>query len=154
VVATLTFFLIHAAPGDPIDAMLQDSRVPQATRDALRVQYGLDQPVLVQYGRYLRGLAGGQLGFSLSQQRPVRLVMAGAVPATLLLMSTALLVSFAVGVGVGAAQGVRAGSRFDHLTSAVTTALATLPDFWLALGAMLLFAYYLHLLPVSGMVDP
>jgi peptide/nickel transport system permease protein len=152
-VATLTFFLVHAAPGDPVQATLSDPRVPESVRESLRQLYGFDQPLLVQYRRYMFGVLTGNLGFSLSQQRPVLDVLGDAVPPTLLLMGTALVTAFAVGIIVGALQGVRVGSRFDRLTSAATTTLATLPDFWLALGVMLFVAPLLGL-PMRGMTSP
>ena len=154
VVASLTFFLIHAAPGDPISAVLGDARIPESVRDTLRKQAGLDQPVVMQYVRHLGLVASGHLGYSYSHHLPVSTVLAHALPPTLLLMGTALGAGFAIGIGLGALQGVRAGSRFDQITSAITTATATIPDFWLALGAMLLFAMRLRVFPTGGMTTP
>lgn len=154
VVATFTFVLLHAAPGDPVDAIVNNERLQPEVRQRLRQQYGLDRPLPEQYARQMLGVMRGDLGFSISQQQPVIRVIAEAAPPTLWLMGTALVLSFALGIAVGAMQGARAGSRFDRLTSAATTILATLPDFWLATGAMLLFAYTLHWFPVSGIVDP
>ncbi|MFN8582376.1 MAG: ABC transporter permease [Gemmatimonadaceae bacterium] len=154
VVATLTFFLLHAAPGDPLDAMAQDSRLTLEQRAALRERYGLNDPLPVQYGRHLLLLTRGDLGYSIPLQRPVSAILADAMPHTMLLMGVTLALSFAAGIGLGALQGARADSRFDRITSRVTTTLATLPEFWLATGMMLLFAHRLHWFPVAGMVDP
>lgn len=153
-VATLTFFLLHLAPGDPLDAIASDVRVPVEVRETLRHLYGLDQPLAVQYGRYLVGVGRGDLGYSTSQNQLVADVLGQAIPNTLLLMGTALALSFALGIAIGALQGARADSRFDRVTSAFTITLATLPDFWLASGVVLLFARKLHLFPTAGMVDP
>ena len=154
VVATLTFFLLHLAPGDPLDAIAADVRVPPDVRETLRQLYGLDKPLAVQYVRHITGVIQGQLGYSTSQHQPVSDVLAQAIPNTVLLMGTALVLSFGLGIATGALQGARVESRFDRMASAVTTTFATLPDFWLASGIALLFAYKLRLFPVAGMVDP
>ena len=154
VVATLTFFLLHLAPGDPVDAIATDARVPPEVREILRQQYGLNAPLLVQYTRHISAVVHGNLGYSTSQNRMVSAVLADAIPNTLLLMGTAITLAFAIGIAIGSLQGARAESRFDRVTSAVTTTLATLPDFWLATGLALLLAYKLGLFPVAGMVDP
>lgn len=152
-VATITFALIHAAPGEPFAGHLDDTRASPAAREALRRRYGLDQPLATQYVRYMARLARGDLDTSLAQRRPVRAILAEAVPRTLLLMGTALVAGFALGIVLGAAQAARAGSRFDRLASRVTVGVAALPDFWLALAFVLLFAWRLRWFPVSGMVD-
>ncbi|MFN8571861.1 MAG: ABC transporter permease [Gemmatimonadaceae bacterium] len=154
VVATLTFFLLHAAPGDPIDALSNDIRVTPEIRALLRERYGLNDPLIVQYGKHLARLTRGDLGYSISQRRTVGAVLSSALPNTMLLMGTTILVAFAVGIAVGALQGARADSRFDRITSRITTTLATLPDFWLATGISLVLAFKLGLFPIAGMVDP
>ncbi|MEP7347708.1 MAG: ABC transporter permease [Gemmatimonadaceae bacterium] len=151
-VATLTFFLLHLAPGDPVGAMVTNPRVPPETRAQLRELYGLDKPLSVQYARHMKGVMHGDFGYSTSQHRWVSKVLAQAIPNTLLLMGTALVLSFGLGIVIGALQGARAESRFDRATSAVTTTLATLPDFWLSSGILLLFGHKLGLFPPAGMV--
>ena len=79
-IASLVFLLLRVAPGDPIDALL-GTRAPQAAREALRQQLGLDQSLLVQYGRYLGDLLHGQLGMSLTNQEPVSAVIGRSLPA-------------------------------------------------------------------------
>src|SRR5215217_6689803 len=133
-VATLAFVLLHLAPGDPVQALLSDPRISEELRASMRQQLGLDRPVPVQYARYLAGLASGDLGFSISQQRPVADVLGAAVPNTLLLMGAALALSFAAGIAIGALQGARERSRFDRVAGVITTTLATVPEFWLATG--------------------
>jgi peptide/nickel transport system permease protein len=153
-VATLAFVLLHLAPGDPVQALLSDARVSEELRASMRRQFGLDRPLPVQFARYLAGLASGDLGFSISQQRPVADVLGAALPNTLLLMGAALALSFAAGIAIGALQGASERSRFDRLAGAITTTLATVPEFWLATGVMLVLAYWLRIFPVSGMIDP
>ena len=139
-VATVTFVLIHAAPGEPFAGQLDDVRFTPAMQAELRRQRGLDQPLATQYVRYMGRLARGDLDVSLAQQRPVRTILAEALPRTLLLMSAALFGGFALGILVGALQAARAGSWADRVAGRITVALAALPDFWLALTLLLLFS--------------
>lgn len=152
-VATVTFALIHAAPGEPFAAQLEDARFTPEMSATLRRQYGLDAPLTTQYARFLTQLVRGDLGNSLSQHQPVRAILAQALPRTLVLMSAALAAGFALGVVTGAAQAARAGTRLDRVASRISVALSALPDFWLALALMLVFAMRLRWFPVSGMFD-
>ncbi len=152
-VATITFVLIHAAPGEPFAGQLDDTRLSASMRETLRRQYGLDQPLATQYVRYVARLARGDLDTSLAQQRPVRAILAEALPRTLLLMGAALVLGFALGIVVGATQAARHGSALDRVVSRLTVALSAIPDFWLALAFVLLFALRLRWFPVSGMQD-
>lgn len=152
-VVTFTFVLIHAAPGEPFGALLEDPRFTMAMREQLRARYGLDRPLPEQYARYVAKIASGDLDISLSKLRPVRAILAEALPRTLLLMSVALAVGFALGIGVGALQAWRAGSRTDRVFVRLTVAIAAVPDFWLALALMLVFAVKLQWFPVTGIVD-
>src|SRR5688500_20209525 len=85
-VAAISFALIHLAPGDPFSAAMDNPSVSDAVRENLRVQYGFDRPLPEQFARYISQLARGELGWSFSHNRPVRDVLAHAVPNTLLLM--------------------------------------------------------------------
>ncbi len=152
-VATLTFVLIHAAPGEPLAGQLDDVRMTDEMRAELRRQHGLDQPLATQYVRYMARLARGDLDRSLADRRPVREILATTLPRTLLLMSVTLAVGFALGVLVGALQALHAGSFGDRLASRLTVALTAIPDFWLGLLLLLVFAWRLRWFPVSGMVD-
>jgi peptide/nickel transport system permease protein len=149
---TLTFFLIHAAPGEPFAGYLDDPRATDEMRDALRARYGLDRPVAQQYVRFLRSISMGDLGESFTHRRPVVSVLAGAVPRTLLLMGTAMIVGFAAGITLGTLQGAREGRWFDRITGTMAVLIAALPDFWLALLALLLFAG--TWIPISGFSTP
>lgn len=152
-VTTLTFALVHAAPGEPFMTMIEDGRFSAAHRDRLRERFGLDLPVSRQYARFLAAVGRGDLGESFSERRPVAEVIGDALPRTLLLMGTALAVGFALGLALGLWQAARRGSLFDRVASAATVTIGSIPDFWIAIGLMLLFALELRWLPVSGMVD-
>ncbi len=151
---TITFFLIHAAPGEPFAGLLDDPRTTQQMRDAHRARYGLDRPLVVQYARFVASIGTGNLGESFTYHRPVADVLGDAIPRTLLLMGAAMLVGFAAGIALGTAQGARPGGWLDRITGSMAVLVASLPDFWLALLALLLFAATWRILPVSGFSDP
>lgn len=152
-VATLVFALIHAAPGDPFAASLDNPNVTEEVRARWRAAYGLDQPIPVQYGRYMTQLASGDLGWSFSRQRPVAEVIGAALPRTLLLVGLALTLAFAGGVALALAQTRRRGGFLDRWLGGASLVILSVPDFWLALLLLLVFSYWLPLFPVGGMTD-
>jgi peptide/nickel transport system permease protein len=154
IVATISFALIHVAPGDPFSAVLDNPNVSENVRATLRAQYGLDRPLPEQFVRYVGQLARGDLGWSFSHDRPVREVLATALPNTLLLMVIALVGSFALGILIALIQVARRGSAVDHTLSGISLFFFSMPDFWLAILALLAFTYWLPLFPVGGAVDP
>ena len=151
-VAVISFFLIRLAPGDPF-SFVGDFTMNDTVRNRLRAQYGYDRPAAEQFLLFLGNVARGRLGYSHSMHRDVGSVIAGAVPRTLLLMGAALVISFAIGIAVGALQAVRRGSWVDRTTSGLLLLFYSIPDFWLALMALLAFAYWLPVFPAGGMVD-
>ncbi|MGQ0649497.1 MAG: ABC transporter permease [Gemmatimonadaceae bacterium] len=152
-VTTLTFILIHAAPGEPFIFVTEDARFTPAQRAAFRARFALDEPVHVQYATYLSRLARGDLGESFTARRPVSTVLAERLPRTLLLMGTAIVLGFALGILVGAWQAGRRGSAVDRAVESLNVAVGALPDFWIAIGLLLVFALKLRVFPVSGMID-
>jgi peptide/nickel transport system permease protein len=154
IVAAITFALIHLAPGDPFSAVMDNPNVSERVRSTLRAQYGLDRPLPEQFVRYVNQLAHGELGWSFSHDRPVREVLATALPNTALLMAIALIGSFTLGILIALIQVARRGSATDHTISAISLFFFSMPDFWLAILALLAFTYWLPLFPVGGAVDP
>lgn len=154
IVAAITFALIHLAPGDPFSAVMDNPNVSEAVRQTLRAQYGLDRPLPEQFVRYVSSLAHGELGWSFSHERPVREVLGSALPNTLLLMGVALVGSFTLGIFIALIQVARRGSVTDHVLSGVSLFFFSMPDFWLAILALLTFTYWLPIFPVGGAVDP
>jgi peptide/nickel transport system permease protein len=158
-VATLLFFLIRAAPGDPVTTLSAPGASPEAA-ERLRSTLALDRPLPEQYVRWIGAVAGGDLGVSYTYRRPVLDVFRELVPNTLLLSGIALVLSFALGVAVGTLQATRAGSVGDRLVSTLTLTLYSIPSFWLAVVLVLLFSYLptaawgwnAHL-PASGMAS-
>src|SRR5688572_23257709 len=151
IAATATFLLVHLAPGGPLDDFLENPRVPREIRDRMIVRWGLDRPIHEQYALYVRNLASGDLGWSFSQSRPVADAIRDALPNTLLLMTIALLGAFTVGVTTGVIRAARRGSGVDRALSAGTLVFYSMPEFWLATMAMLVFAYWVPIFPTSGM---
>lgn len=154
IVAAITFALIHLAPGDPFSAILDNPNVSEKVRATLRAQYGLDRPLAEQFVRYVNALAHGELGWSFSHDRPVREVLSSALPNTLLLMSVALVGSFALGILIALFQVARKSTAIDQTLSAITLFFFSMPDFWLGILALLAFTYWLPIFPVGGAVDP
>jgi peptide/nickel transport system permease protein len=153
-VTTLTFVLVHLAPGDPFSEAMNRPGVTESVRQQWRASYGLDRPVPEQYLRWVGNVARGDLGYSFSHRRPVHDVLVDALPRTVLLTGLALILSFIVGVGVGLLQAERAGTARDRWLGRTLLLLYSVPDFWLALVVLLLFAFRLPIFPPSGIVDP
>jgi peptide/nickel transport system permease protein len=153
-VLTLTFVLVHAAPGDPFATLLENPRVPPGYRQHLEELYGLDRPLPSQYAAWLGAAVRGDWGLSLSNQRPVAQVIGEALPATALLALTALAIEYLLAVPLGLWAARRAGGAADHLIRAVSLVVFSLPVFWLALMAVLAFAYLLPIFPASSLHSP
>ena len=153
-VATIAFFLIHLAPGDPFAAAVANPNVNEVVRAHWREAYGLDRPLPEQFARYVASIARGDLGWSFSLQRPVADVLRDTLPNTLMLMSIALLASFAVGIGLAVAQVMKPGSLTDRVIGGISLFLFSMPEFWLALMVLVLFAYKFPIFPIGGMMDP
>jgi peptide/nickel transport system permease protein len=152
-VTTFAFVMIHLAPGSPIDAALARPNIPESVREQWRASYGLDRPIGEQYARWLGNTVRGDLGFSFSHRRPVRDVFGDAVPNTLILSGAGLVLSFAIGIGVGLLQAERPRGARDRWLGRILLVLYSVPDFWLALMILILFAYRIPLFPPGGMTD-
>ena len=155
-VVTLTFFLLHAAPGSPADSVLVD--MPSAGRAEARARLeralGLDRPLHEQYLSWLGGVARGDLGTSFANGRPVARILGEALPNTLLLGLAALLVEYAVALPLGVWAARRRGRAADQALRIGALALYSLPVFWLGLMALLLFAFRWPLFPAGHMLSP
>jgi len=155
---TLNFFLPRALPGHPI-AALGDPRSEtyvgdQARRAKVERYYGLDRPLLEQYGRYLRGLLHGDLGTSIRYNAPVTKVVGERLPWTLLLVGAALTLATGVGMVAGVHSGWRRGRSADRRLLATFLAVDNFPVFFLASIAAYFFAVKLDWLPLSGARTP
>lgn len=148
--STLIFFLMHAAPGDPTSIYIRPDIDP-AVIEQMRKNLGLDQPVHVQYVRWLSSFAQGDFGFSFSQKRPIIDIIKDTLPNTLLLSGVALVVIFGVGILIGTIQAVRQYSWIDNLATVGAFFFYSMPSFWFGLMLILLFSYKFQLLPASQM---
>jgi peptide/nickel transport system permease protein len=152
IVTTISFFVIRLAPGDPFS--YDAPNITPAVREHWREQFGYNRPLPVQFARYLMSAAHGELGYSFQTHQSVSAALAKAVPRTLLLTGVSLALSFLLGLIIGVFQAVRRGGWFDRLSSGVLLFFYSLPDFWGALMALLVFAYWWPILPAGHMVHP
>jgi peptide/nickel transport system permease protein len=153
--ATGTFFAVRLIPGDPAQAVLGGPG-SQASAEALaqvRAEYGLDQPLLVQYLTQLGRLATGDLGRSYALRRDVTEVLADLLPNTLLLAVLALVAAWAIALGL-AVLSVRAGRAAAAVASGLEVVAAAVPHFWLASVLVLLFSTTLGWLPAVSVPGP
>jgi ABC-type dipeptide/oligopeptide/nickel transport system permease component len=149
VVVSVVFLLIHLVPGDPIVQMLGEGATASDV-SALRHAYGLDAPVPVQYGRYLRGVAHGDLGQSLRLHDSVVHLILARYPYTLALAVAALGLGICLAVPAGIASALRRGQWQDRTLGVVSLAGLSFPNFALGPILILLFSIGLGWLPVSG----
>lgn len=152
-VSLLTFLISHAIPGDPA-RLLAGQRASDEVVHQIRARYGLDQPLPVQYARYVVGLLQGDLGRSIRTGRPVAEDLARFFPATLELVVTALALAVVAGVPLGVISASRRNSWVDHLSRTVSVAGVSMPLFWLGVVALVLFYGRLGLLPGGGRLSP
>jgi peptide/nickel transport system permease protein/oligopeptide transport system permease protein len=145
----LIFALVFSIPGDPIRALSGDRPVSQSTVDALRAEYHLDDPLVVQYGAYLAGLARGEFGQDFNG-RPVADIMAQRFPVTLRLTLVAFAFELVVGLAAGVLAALRRRSFLDSLVLVTTTLIISIPVFVLGFTLQLLFGVKLHWFPIAG----
>jgi ABC-type dipeptide/oligopeptide/nickel transport system permease component len=148
-VATLVFALIHLVPGDPAQSMLGDS-APQAEVERLRQSLGLNDPLLVQYRRFLGGVLRGDLGNSFRNNRPVTEEIRSRLGRTMQLAVAAMAVAIAIAIPLGILAAVYRGTMVDHLAMTLALAGISMPNFWLGPLLAILFAIVLGWLPVAG----
>jgi len=144
------FALLHAAPGGPLSVYLENPGVRPEDIERLRRALGLDQPLAVQYLRWLGSFLRGDWGFSLSDGRPVAQRMLERAPATLELAGASLAVALVAALPLGVLSAIRRGGWFDRIGSAAALAGVSLPVFWFGLVLQLSIAIGLGWLPSSG----
>jgi ABC-type dipeptide/oligopeptide/nickel transport system permease component len=152
-VSVIVFLVLHLAPGDPAEIML-GSQATQEDRLRLRGALGLDDPLHVQYGRWLAHVARGDLGRSLWMRRPVLGEVLVRLQATLILTGTALFLSSIGGVALGILSATRPHSLLDRASAVASLFGASMPVFWLGIVLMVIFSLWLGWLPASGMFAP
>ncbi|MDB5732239.1 MAG: transporter permease [Variovorax sp.] len=150
-IAVMNFLLVRAAPGDPATVMAGETgAADEAFVQQLRERFDLDKPLPRQLATYLGNLAKGDLGMSYRQEQPVIDLIAGRLPATLLLTGSAFVLSLLLGVGLGVLASTRVGTWKDGAISVFATLFYATPLYWLAVIAVLVFAVWLPWFPAFG----
>lgn len=152
--AVAAFALIRAAPGDPAEIMAGERGASLERLISQRQALGLDQPWWRQFAEYVAGVAGGDLGVSISTQTPVLTEFCALFPATFELTAAALILSLGLGVPLGFGAAARQGSLYDRIMSWICAVSAATPAFWLGLLLIWLFSLKLGWTPVSGRLAP
>jgi peptide/nickel transport system permease protein len=150
-IVVLCFLFLQLVPGDAADALAaQSGSATDETMAAIRVRFGLDQPILTQLANYLNNLAHLNLGISTRYGEPVTKLILERLPNTIALMVVALALALAVGIVVGAVMAANAGRWVDQMLSFVVLVLYSTPGFWIGLMAIILFSAELGWLPDNG----
>ncbi len=149
-VLLLTFVLVHAIPGDPVEVMLGES-ASSADREVLRQNLGLDEPLAIQFFQYVSKVAQGDLGVSIHSKKPIVDLLAERLPATIKLAALALIIAISIGVPLGIVAALKVDRWADNLATVMSLTISAMPHFWLGPLLMMVFALWLGLLPVSGM---
>ena len=152
VVSLVTFYLIHRAPGGP--AMLANPDLTQEQVAEMSAELQLDDPLIVQYGRWLWRTVQGDLGKSIRTGEPVAEVLGRRVPTSFLVGFSGLIFGIVLGLSVAIISALRPGSKIDMFGTFLALGGAALPSFWQALLFMYVFAVILHWLPPSGYTSP
>ena len=137
-VATIVFFVLSLAPGDPTSIYFGPGMSPEAM-DQVRRNLGLDDPLLIRYGRWLLAFLQGDFGYSLAAGMPARARILAALPNTILLAGVALFLAFFIGIFLGVVQAIRQNTWVDATLSGAALFFYSMPSFWLAIMLILIF---------------
>lgn len=157
---TLTFFIIRLMPGNPIDAYIQQlmlEGVPYETAKKMAAalySINLDEPLYLQYLKYLQNLLTGNLGTSILTGAPIIQVIAVNLPWTVFLISTSLTISFVVGVVLGIVIAYRRGGILDNSLSLIGIVMNAIPNYIVGLIFLIIFGLYVKVFPIGGAYDP
>lgn len=152
-ISFLVFTSMYIAPGDPA-TIIAGPTASQSDIEAIREDLGLNDPFLVQYGRYMNGLFHGDLGYSYQTKQPVWDAIMTRFPNTLKLAIASIIVAVIIGVVAGIISAIRQNSWFDVSSTVFALAGISIPNFWLGTVLILIFAVNLQLLPVGGLDQP
>ena len=152
-ITVLLFFGMQAVPGGPMQAFAFNIHESQAARDAIIHRWGLDQPLGIQYIKWLTSMMTGDWQTSFFRNRPVRTVIGSVLPATLLLMTTAFIIQELIALPAGILAALRRYSLFDQVVTLFSYVGYSMPTFWLGLMLLLIFAVEFRIAPVAGVID-
>lgn len=150
-ISALSFVISLATPGGPLSALELDPRITRADRENLERQYGLRDPIPVQYANWMTHLLRGDLGTSIVTHEKVTDIIIQRLPATLLLTTAAALLGIAIGVPLGTFAALRRATWFDNLARVLSVAGSAVPHYWLGFVLIVLLAGGLHWFPAQGM---
>lgn len=148
-ITVIVFLILHLAPGDPVDLIVGPNVTPEVYAN-IRNKLGLDQPLTVQYFKFMSNLLRGDLGTSILQQRPVSEIIIERFPVTLELGLSALVISFAVALPTGIIAAVNRNKWPDYTCMSGALVGMSMPTFWFGILLMYFFAYKMRLFPISG----
>ena len=151
-ISFLVFLLMHIAPGDPVSLLLGEDAT-DAEIQRTRHEWGLDQPLLVQYWEFLSHAARGDFGNSLKFGEPVTKLVFERLPATIELAFASLLVSILISIPIGVYSAIKHDSLLDHAGMGLALVGVSLPNFWLGIMLIYFLCGQLNLLPVAGRID-
>ncbi len=153
-VLTLVFLMRVLVPGDPVDIMFFGQQTNPEVRATIRHELGLDRPLYVQYGKYIWGVVHGDLGTSITTQRPVVTEIKSRYPNTVVLTLASLTVAVSIGLMAGILAAVYKDSLIDTVSMVLSLGGLSMPGFWLGLLLIYIFAVNLHWFPVLGSMSP
>ncbi|MBT4138951.1 MAG: ABC transporter permease, partial [Candidatus Latescibacteria bacterium] len=148
-ISILVFLMVHLVPGDPAQVMLGERANAEALA-TLRQELGLDQPLPVQFGRYLGDLLQGDLGRSIKSRERISVELGARFPATLELTLVSMVLACFIGLSAGIVSAIRRNTVWDYVGMTISLAGVSLPIFWLGLMMIMAFSVWLGLFPVSG----
>ncbi|MFF2910764.1 ABC transporter permease [Paenibacillus sp. NPDC057934] len=149
-ITVLNYFIIKLAPGNPVD-MFIDPNTPKEVLELRKEILGLNDPVILQYFKWLLNLLHGQLGYSFSSYAPVTKIIGERIGPTLLLASAALIFGMLIAIPVGILSAVKQNTKFDYIMTGLSFIGTSIPQFFLGLGLIYVFAVQLKWFPTGGM---
>jgi peptide/nickel transport system permease protein len=154
-VSLLVFFAMRLMPSDPITMyVIGTGNLDEEYIKHLRIEYGLDKPIFVQYYNWISGVATGNFGKSLYYKEKVSVLLGQTLPITLTLGVLSMIVSITIGISIGMLAAIRRGRWLDNIVSPLSVVLICLPSFLLGIFLIFVFGLKLNLLPFSGYVLP
>ncbi|WP_312876344.1 ABC transporter permease [Paenibacillus agri] len=150
-ITVLNYFIIKLAPGNPVD-MFIDPNTPKEVLELRKEILGLNDPVILQYFKWLLNLLQGQLGYSFSSYAPVTKIIGERIGPTLLLASAALIFGMLIAIPVGILSAVKQNTKFDYIMTGLSFIGTSIPQFFLGLGLIYVFAVQLKWFPTGGMI--
>ena len=151
-ISFVVFLLMHLAPGDPVVLLLGDDATP-ADVARVRHEWGLDQPLLIQYWQFISRAMVGDFGQSLKFGEPVLKLIFERLPATVELATVSLLVAILISIPIGVYSAIKRDTLIDHAGTGVALIGVSLPNFWLGIMMIYFLGGQMNLLPVAGRIE-